>query len=176
MNKLIIFVFAISLAAPASSEGWRVRARERFQSGHYNAGDGNGQFAFRGLTTAFLLGYEKPLDWSVGLALQRGGLKRNGSQEKANATTIGLEGKAYLSKELPFYLRAGILAEAFDRVGSDPARWAPGIAINTGYEFLIKKVGIAPEIGTRLFWGPSNRRHISVTAGLGIHFYRIGDL
>ncbi len=174
----LIAVLTILAGSSASAEGFRVRARERFQTGHYNAGDGNGRFAFNGFASAVDLWYEKPFDWSAGLTVQRGGLNRNAGDGRANTTTLGLEAKVFPVKDLrvPLFVRAGILVEAFDRSGSDPARWSPGIATSAGAEFLVKRIGIAPEFGLRSFWGPSGRYHTSATFAIGVHFYQIGGL
>ncbi len=170
MRTLYALFFLMTISAAAEAGQWRVRARESFNSGQFNLADGRGSRNFRGLSSDFNVFYEEPFKRLVGLTFQRGGLS-NGN-ESLTATTVGVEGKIFPTERARyFFARGGLLAQALDPAGPPKDFWNYGFALGTGWEFPIKKVGLAPEIGGRFLWGARGRSVRTLYVSLGIHFY-----
>jgi len=174
MRTLCALTLLMSISAAAEAGQWRVRARESFNSGQLNLGDGRGSRNFRGLSSDFNLFYEEPFKRLVGLTFQRGGLS-NGN-ESLTATTVGVEGKIFpIERARYLFARGGLLAQALDPAGPPKDFWNYGFALGAGWEFPVRKVGLAPEIGGRFLWGARGRTVRTLYLSLGIHFYVFPD-
>jgi len=172
MRTLYALALLLIVSVPAEAGQWRVRARESFNSGQVNQGDGRGSRNFRGLSSDFIVGYEEPFKRLVGLTIQRGGLS-NG-RESLTATTVGVEAKIFPTERARhLFARGGLLAQALDPAGPPKDFWNYGFALGTGWEFPVKKVGLAPEIGGRFLWGAQGRSVQTLYISLGIHFYAL---
>ncbi len=170
MRTLYALTLLMTIPAVAEAGQWRVRARESFNSGEVNLGDGRGSRNFRGLSSDFTVGYEEPFKHLVGLTVQRGGLS-NGN-ESLTTTTVGVEGKVFPTERARYlFARGGLLAQALDPAGPPKDVWNYGFSLGTGWEFPVKKVGLAPEIGGRFLWGARGRKVRTLYISLGIHFY-----
>lgn len=168
-----VFAVVLLIAPAAASAGaWRVRAREIFETGRLDLGDGGGRADYRGFSSAFQLGYEEPERYVAGLGVQRGRLRRAGREESVAATAVGLEGKLFPVRAVkPWFLRAAALAEALDPAGPPKDVWTYGLTLGTGWEFPVWRLGLAPEVGGKLLWGSRGRYWRAFYAGLGVHFY-----
>ena len=170
MRIFYVLTLLLTISAAAEAGQWRVRARESFNSGQVNLGDGRGSLNFRGLSSDFSVGYEEPYKRLVGLTFQRGALTHG--NESLTVTTVGVEGKIFPTERARYlFARAGLLAQALDPAGPPKDFWNYGFALGTGWEFPVKKVGLAPEIGGRLLWGARGRSVRTLYLSLGIHFY-----
>jgi len=161
-------------ARPGRSDGgsFRIRARENFESGTVDLADGRGPLRVNGLVSAFTLGYERPFDKLVGLAVQRGSLRDRETDQKISETTLGLEIKSFpCEKARLWFVRGGLLASAIDPDGGPGSRWNFGFSVGTGYEFPVWKVGLAPEAGGKLLWGSDSKSASLIYVALGVHFY-----
>ena len=170
MRTLCALTLLMNISAAAEAGQWRVRARESFNSGQLNLGDGRGSRNFRGLSSDFNVFYEEPFKRLVGLTFQRGGLS-NGN-ESLTATTVGVEGKIFPTDRARYlFARGGLLAQALDPAGPPKDFWNYGFALGIGWELAVKKVGLAPEIGGRFLWGARGRSVRTPYVSMGIHFY-----
>ena len=172
MRPLNAAALLLTLSTAAQAGQWRVRARESFNTGQVNLGDGRGARNFRGLSSDLNVFYEEPFKRLVGLTFQRGGLS-NGN-ESLTATTIGVEGKIFPTQRARYlFARGGLLAQALDPAGPAKDFWNYGFGLGTGVEIPVKKVGLAPEIGGRFLWGARGRSVRTLYISLGIHFYAL---
>jgi hypothetical protein len=179
--SLLLAVFLIAPAADAA--GLRSRAREQFDTGIFNSGSGN--VRLQGFSSAFNVWWEEPFRNAYGLTIHRGSLRQAGTKNKFTATSVGVEAKVFPlavteaadGHPVPgwqgrWFGRLGILSTALDPAGPPKAGWAHGLTVGTGLEFPVWKLGLAPEIGSRLqVIGGSGKRAVSFYASIGIHFY-----
>ena len=172
INTRTRYAAALLLALPGAAQAghWRVRARESFNTGRFELGDGRGARNFHGLSSDLDVFYEEPFKRLLGLTFQRGAL--SSGNESLTATTVGLEGKFFPLKAVRYaYVRGGLLAQALDPAGPPKDFWNYGFGLGTGVEIPVKRVGLAPEIGGRFLWGSRGRSVRTVYISLGIHFY-----
>jgi hypothetical protein len=174
MRSLFILCFCLpAMAAFSSAAEWRLRARENFETGRIDIGDGRGRLDYNGFISAFSLVYEKPFDSMFGLTVQRGSLERIGpSQDRLTTTTLGFEAKIFPLKAVPlWFARGGVLAGALDPAGPGKESWLYGGSAGSGFEIPIWKLGVAPEAGVKSLWGARSRflRHFYLA--IGLHFY-----
>lgn len=177
MKTIAVSVLITALLAPDAIAGsFRIRARENFETGKINFGDGRGNLSHRGFVSVFDLWYEEPFEHMVGLTVHRGRLNHVGSDENSAETVLGLEGKYFpMGKEKPGFFRGGLLAAAVDPAGPASAAWNYGFSVSAGWEYPVWKLGLAPEVGTKLLWGSRGRRWQALTIALGVHFYVFSD-
>jgi hypothetical protein len=179
-------VLAVSVTARGEAEdvrtdgGFRARARQHFEWMTIDYGDADASYL--GLSNTINVWWEKPFDWSFGLAF--GPIL--GSADRRSSTTpglpetltlwhLGFEGKYFPLKKLGLFGRAGLFLSVLDpSVGSDVYAGAAYYA-GFGWEFQVWKIGIAPELAIRHAWLEGGRSAFVVTPSIGLHFYLFGD-
>lgn len=178
MKCLLLLALLLLPAAPSSAAQWRLRARENYETGQTDLGDGAGELGYRGFRTAANVFYEQPFHYMAGLAVQRGRMGRAVGDDSLTTTTVGLEGKLFPAEALTWwFIRSGVLAEALDPAGPGKDMWVYGGSLGTGLEFPVWKLGIAPEVGGKMLWGSRGRNVRNLYVALGVHFYVFpGDL
>ena len=176
MKALILLLLLCGPAAAEQAEpNWRMRARENFESASLNLAYEQGNLPYTGALSAFNIFREVPWRYGYGFTFQYGALKRNGRKERVTVTVLGLEAKNFPSEDFEYwFVRGGLLATAIDPAGPGREMWNYGFSAGTGMEFPVWKLGIAPEVGTKLQWGSRGRRAHSLYFALGIHFYVMG--
>jgi hypothetical protein len=188
MSKLIYSLLALLLlSTTADAASLRMRARENFDTGVFNAGTGN--VRMQGFSSAFNLWWEEPFRSGYGLTFHRGRLTQAGTKHRSNLTSVGIEWKVFpLAISEPadgkpiagfsglWFARSGLLSSALDPGGPVKAAWVHGITLGTGLELPIGRIGLAPEIGTRLQYnGGAQKRIVTFYTAIGIHFYMFGS-
>lgn len=183
-TRLSLLVFlCMTLYSPVGmsnfwSEGdYKFRARESYEWLQFKTGSQTQQY--QGLTNTINFFYEKPFDYSYGLAFGSlfSGLNSPqalpGLSENLEIYFIGLEGKLFFlgSQRQGFFTRPGLFFHQVQNEG--PRGDLNGLSLLTsiGYEFLIyQDVALAPELAFKSGEsGPYTWQ--GLTLSLGLHFY-----
>lgn len=172
MQRIVLALALFSAASAAHSAEWRLRAREHFETGQLDLGDGRGELAHRGFLSAVDLFYEEPFQYMAGLTVHRGPYEQPHGPGRVTATSVGLEGKLFPAETARWwFVRTGALATALDPAGPGKEMWVYGGAFGTGAEFPVWKLGLAPEVGGKWAWGSRGRTLRTLYVALGVHFY-----
>lgn len=173
LRTLLALGLILVAAFPARAAQSRLRAREHFESGEIDLGNGFGELDYTGWATVLNLYREEPWEWMYGLTLQRGTYESIGETFSLKTTAVGLEGKIYPVRRggVRSFLRGGVLAQALDQSGAPKDFWTYGGLAAVGLEMPVGKLGLSSEAGGRLLWGSRGRAAQLLYVGLGLHFY-----
>ena len=157
----------------------KFRARESFENLEFEY-QGQKQ-SYRGFSNTINLFYEKPFQYSLGLAFGSifSSLQAKNNQplqnlgEKVSFYFVGLESKLFFlhSGKRGFFFRPGIYLQILKSGGPSGDDKASAILGGLGYEFLVyKNISLAPEVAyKRGTAGDFN--FAGITYSLGVHFY-----
>ena len=176
---IIVFMLSVLFTHTVNAEQIKMRAREHFDFHDIMFNDGT-QYSYRGLSNTINLWWEKPGDYSIGLAFNpvigsaRTDDEVNGLlDDKVRLITLGVEGK---------YHHQYFVKNLFSRVGLGASRLQSGGAtgdvdgfhayLGIGWEFNVKGVGIALEMAYRRSQLEQGITVDSITPSIGVHFYR----
>lgn len=154
-----------------------MRARESFE--WFDIESSSQDVAYQGLTNTFNLFYEKPMEYSIGLAggsifsgLSTTDTPLPGFSDEIKTTFIGLEAKYFPTKALRgFFVRPGLYWKTLNSKGvvGKVDGFMGGVGL--GYEIPIwEQIHLVPETGTQfgdLGAYPVNIKSVS----LALHFY-----
>ncbi len=169
---------AFSSIEPQSGK-FRMRARETY---NWLKFEGQGEEeVYRGLSNTFNLFYEKPFNYSYGLAF--GSLLSSlsasttltGLSKDIFIYFIGFETKVFFLNlgGHGFFARPGVFYHQIQNEGARGNLDGVSLLTGVGYEFLItKSVSLAPELSLRSGEsGPFSWQ--GLTFSLGVHFYQL---
>lgn len=183
MLKLII-IFVSGFSPFAHSFSWdsiRVRAREHFEIHKYKLGETGQTETYKGLTNTINIWYERPFEYSVGLALGPviGGARSDGPSEAGprfggdiQLAVAGLEAKYFPVSGLKGFLRGGLSWNSLRTNGTYERLNGYGYYGGVGWEIPIKWVAIAPEIAFRRVHLAQDVTGDIFTPSIGLHFYK----
>ena len=178
MKYLSILVFSIFIADSVLAEGiWKWRAREHFEV-HTIKKDSQ-EVNYRGLSNTINYWHEKAFDRAIGFsfgpvigdATTEGALLGTELGRKIKLTSVGVEYKKWVSKELPLFARFGVYYESMKTEGTLGTVSGSGYLYGFGYEYVFRGVGIAIEISKRHSSLDSGVEVDSFTPSIGFHFY-----
>ncbi len=161
----------------------RLRAREHFEFNSIHYGSAKPDQNYFGLADTVNLWYEKPFEWAFGLGagiLPGSPLNRQpappGVGGKPDVWHAGFEFKYFLGQLLGVRMpglfgRLGATANILDTNGPRGTILGGGYYVGAGYEFLIWKIGLAPEVAFRHVIYQEHVREYSFTPSFGVHFY-----
>ena len=165
-----------SVTALAESLNMKPRAREYYEFIELSR-DGHKK-AYQGFSNIINYWHEVPRDYAAGLAVGSisSPYKETDSEKPTDAFrasfrtyTLGTEYKKWFNKH-PF-LRGGIYLNHFQAGSADP-ELGYSFYVGGGWEFDVKGVGVAIEVGHKAgFFGPRWKMSSNMIA-LGVHFYK----
>ena len=180
ITKIVISGLCLTLIAEnISAEQIKMRAREHFDFHNIMFSDGTNH-NYSGLSNTINLWWEKPRNYSIGLAFNPilGSANTddevNGRlDEEDRLITLGVEGK---------YHHRYLMINLFSRVGLGASRLQGSGAtgdvdgyhayVGLGWEFNVKGVGVALEMAYRRSQLEQGVSIDSITPSIGVHFYR----
>ena len=180
MKPLLISI-AILFITQQSQASWRMRAREHYEIHNIEY---NEKIAaeYIGFSNTINIWYEKPLEWSFGLA----GGPALGSSKKAQDNllnelgdtvqlfSVGLEFKYFLMKSLPgLYTRLGTGWNHLKTKGTIETSVGWHLYTGLGWELPLKYFSIVPEIAMRNTYLNNRIIIISFTPSIGVHFHNL---
>jgi len=164
---------------------FRFRAREHFEFLTVKYGALNDTENYFGLTNTLNAWFEEPFHYAWGLSFgpMLGSAKTSsavppvGTDKKIRLWNIGFEGKYFFRPmKSGFFGRAGVTANVLDTRGSMGKLGGGGYYLGLGWEFPVRRVGIAPEIAFRHVILEQGGSILAFTPSIGVHFYSFTDL
>ncbi len=184
MQRFFIALFFLATCPPAFAGAFdniRVRAREHFETHRYEFGELGKSETYRGLTNTINVWYERPFEYSIGLALGPviGGARSDGPSEalpqaggKIQLAVAGIEAKYFPVSGVKGFTRVGVAWHSLKTNGTygDVTGW--GYYGGLGWEIPIKWVSIAPEVAFRQVHLANDITGRIFTPSIGLHFYK----
>lgn len=161
----------------------RLRAREHFEFNSIRYGSDRPHQNYFGLADTVNLWYEKPFEWAFGLGAgilpgnpMHGQPAPIGVAPKPDIWHAGFEFKYFFHDvggvRLPgLFGRLGATANILDTRSTRGNILGGGYYVGVGYEFLVWKIGLAPEVAFRHVIYQEHVREYSFTPSFGLHFY-----
>ena len=175
--KVLFTVFILLLATEeAEAYDFKFRAREHYEI--HNITAGGQDYKFRGLSNTINAWFEKPYDFSIGLAFSPvlAGIKADETYaigEKLTLYNVGIEAK-YFPKLLSDYLygRGGVGYSHLENSGLGKQD-GYNVYFGLGYEIPFKSFGIALEAAIRQVELNNDISDQIFTPSVGLHFYKM---
>ncbi len=183
MIKLATF-WMMGLLPLAQGFEWnqiRIRAREHFETHSYKLGRTGQKESYKGLTNTINIWYERPFEYSFGLALGPviGGARSDGPSEASphlggeiQLAVAGLEAKYFPVRNWKGFLRGGVSWNSLRTNGTYGRLNGYGYYGGVGWEIPIKWVSVAPEIAFRRVHLAQDVTGDIFTPSIGLHFYK----
>jgi hypothetical protein len=180
IKKIIFVIIFTSIWIQTSHAGnFKFRAREHYELHTIKLNSQN--LKYSGLSNTINFWYEKPRNYSIGLFLSPiiGKIPANNKTDSSllgdniQILNIGSEFKKYISiiNKDQFFYRTGLSWIKINSEGTANDLNGLGMYLGFGYEFIYKKVGIAPEFAIRYGVLERNNSITSITPSIGFHFY-----
>ena len=180
--KSIIFLLFLGtfVSAPSLAEGWRMRAREHYESVLINGFSPGSHARYAGFTNTLNLWYEKPFHWQLGFAgspllatlpithgqapLQTG--------NRIRLVHLGTEGKLFpFAEDFGMFMRCGLYRSELQSNGPFGKALGSSGLLGIGYEWKINGLGLAPEVSWRQGWLARDLNFTGTAPAIGLHFY-----
>lgn len=183
VHRLFIALCVLTSCASAFASAFdniRVRAREHFETHRYKFGELGKSETYRGLTNTINIWYERPFEYSIGLALGPvlGAARSDGPSEalpqaggKIQLAVAGVEGKYFPIAGVKAFTRVGVAWHSLTTNGTYGAVKGWGYYGGLGWEIPTKWVSIAPEIAYREVFLAHDITGRIFTPSIGLHFY-----
>lgn len=183
MTKLLLLITGI-FSFTASALDWekiRVRAREHFESHSYKLGRTGQRETYKGLTNTINIWYERPFEYSLGLALGPviGGARSDGPSDagpafgdKIELAVAGVEAKYFPVAGLKGFFRGGLSWNSLQTNGTFGRINGYGYYGGLGWEIPVGMVSIAPEVAFRRVHLAKGVTGDIFTPSIGLHFYK----
>lgn len=182
IKRLMMLLGMLVFLSPqdAFCGSFRIRLREHFELLSVRYESLNDSENYFGLTNTANLWYEKPMHFSIGLAMGPvlGSAKSvndsapMGTDPKIRLWNFGIEGKYFFRPEKsPWFGRIGVTGNLLDTRGSAGTLGGGGYYLGLGFEAKVWKLGIAPEIAFRHVFLEQGSRIYVFTPSIGVHFY-----
>ncbi len=176
MHALLLFLAFFNSIHAFEIKDFKIRAREHMEW-HHVKNEGS-RAKFKGLSNTINIWYERPYDFSFGLALSPliiSGIRANDTStpygEKIQLFNIGLEGKLFPKLLLDnIFVRSGIGHTLF-RPDLGENLTGVNLYLGIGYEIPFKTFGLALEFAYRRAFLEEGTRVTVVTPSIGFHFY-----
>lgn len=168
------------LVTPARAGSWRARAREHFDRLDLRYGSPGGREHYSGLTNTMNVWYEEPFRYALGFSISpiaglgqatTRGSPPAGTNAKIRLWNLGFEGKLFPWRDRGLFARAGLTGNILETRGSRGALGGAGALAGLGWEFKVRRLGIAPEAALRYVLLEGGGRIIAFTPSIGFHFY-----
>ncbi len=175
-KKVIAVPIFLFVTEPLLAEDfhWKLRARESYDILRVHRDTHAAEYP--SFSHTINLFYEKPFDRAFGLAIGPFGfsysIKKQSRyfSEKLRLISYGFEYKTWWPSQ--FFIRAGLYYNYMNtNTVDDGVLHGGSIYLGGGYEWNIKDVGLAVEIGHRRHFFPSNWSIENNSVALGVHFY-----
>ena len=182
MALLAAWTLILGCLPPAvEAASFRLRAREHFEWLSARYGPVNETQGYFGLTNTLNAWYEEPFRYAFGLAFgpllgsaRSRGTAPAGTASKIRLWNVGLEGKYFFRQvQAGLFGRAGLTANLLDTRGALGTLLGGGYYLGLGWEWQVRKMGIAPEIAFRHVILEKNSRVLAFTPSIGFHFYML---
>ena len=175
MQKLFLAPLLALFSPNAAPGDWKFRAREHYEIHNISVGTQN--LDYSGFSNTINFWYEKPFDYSLGIALGPLFISSKISDSSSNILlgnslklySVNVEYKRFLVKGL--FVRPALGWSILDSNGNIESSSGINLYAGAGYEFLIHKVGLAFELAVRQSYLSNDIRVSSFTPSIGIHFY-----
>lgn len=183
LYRFLITAMAV-FAGATEAFAWdkiRVRAREHFETHKYKLGDTGQSETYKGLTNTINIWYERPFEYSVGLALGPviGGARSDGPSDAQPAfggqiqlAVAGIEAKYFPISGIKGFLRGGLSWNSLRTNGTYGRINGYGYYGGLGWEIPIGIVSIAPEVAFRRVHLAHDVTGDIFTPSIGLHFYK----
>ncbi len=186
---LLVLMGHLHHVAPVQADTetkFRARAREHFEWVRLTIPGEIEPVRYFGLTNTLNLWMEKPFHYAIGFA---GGPMLGsatatsevpaGFDPKARFWHAGVEAKYWIIDHPPSpFVRGGVLLTGFDACGDsyfstcdDGLLKGIGAYAGVGLEFMVWKIGVAPEFALRQTRFENGAKAIAITPSIGFHFY-----
>lgn len=173
---LPLFSLLIPACAAAGEGRWRFRAREHFEASSIRlaAGAPSESHFTPFSAVSFVREVEHASQWGVRLGFGSPKAKRAalpGASDRPGLLDFGFEAKRYFKALPAAFWRLSVLAARVDPRATAGKRFGAGAQAELGWEFPIKKVGLAFSAGYKHLFLESGGRYSAFTPAVGLHFY-----
>jgi len=184
LNIGILILCFLVFNPQAFASDIRLRLREHYESHQVDFGFTQPDTAnYTGFSNTANLWFEDPFIRSIGISFSPilgissvNGTPPIGTDSKARFWNIGLEYKHFFLPGDPGpFFRLGASLAILDTRGAIGSLLGFGTYGGVGWEFLIWKIGIAPELAIRPAFYEQGVRSLSFLFSVGFHFYVLAD-
>jgi hypothetical protein len=174
-------LLALSITTTASADGFKMRAREHYETMRVTATDSDQPTTFSGFSNTINLWYEKPMSYAIGLAASplwatlgvTGTKNSDAFGERIRLVHIGIEGKYFPLTAGGLFTRLGLYRATLQTNGLGGVTSGRSALAAIGYEWQIGRVGLALEWALRSGDLASGGTFHGEAPAIGVHFYQI---
>lgn len=178
MKNKIIILWLCLFNLPALADQFAIRARENYETVHFN--NVGGADTYKGFTSTISFFNEEPYKLSYGLSvnLPLSLLKSKTDNAwigaEARPWSVGGEVKYFPCDEFKGFVRSMISYQSFNFKGVVGSATGLSVYVGAGWEFpLFDLFSLAPEIGYRKSYLNHSINADTFLVSLGVHFYSL---
>jgi len=161
----------------------RIRLREHYEIIFVRYGTTGEDASYAGLSNTANVWFEKADEYAIGFSLSPilGSATTLGNvpsqtNRKIRLWSIGAEAKLYFyPRKRGAFGRLGLTGNILDTRGPAGAIGGAGYYLGLGWEYMIGKMGLNPELAFRHVIFGDGGRALSFTVSIGVHFYTLSE-